>query len=362
MKNTPKKNQLSRLVVRGFKSIVECDIKLSSLNILIGANGAGKSNFIHFFDMIRSVALDNIAKRGEGSTGNFVRYTNKGGGANNILHFGTKNTAEIYTELHFEDGCSYSAHFMPQASDLFFIEPEMFAGPSLNVVQVQNSINFYMRNCYVYHFFDPSDSARIKNLNDIHDSKQLLPDGSNLAAFLLRLRKKYPNEYRQIVETVKLVAPFFVDFHLEPNSDNPDRIRLMWAHKYMENESYNFYADNFSDGTLRFACLVSLLLQPIELQPEIILIDEPELGFHPYAINILAELIKAASIDKQIIISTQSVELLNLFEPENVIVVDREKNQSTFKRLKTDNLAQWLEDYTLGELWKKNILGGRPTR
>lgn len=211
-------------------------------------------------------------------------------------------------------------------------------------------------------FFRYGGAARIKKLNSIHDNKQLLPDGSNLAAFLLRLRKKYPKEYRQIVETVKLVAPFFVDFHLEPNPDNPDRILLMWMHQYIENENYNFYADSFSDGTLRFACLATLLLQPVELQPDIILIDEPELGFHPYAINILAELIRAASVDKQIIISTQSVQLLNEFEPENIIVVDREKNQSTFKRLQADNMAKWLEEYSLGELWQKNILGGRPSK
>lgn len=354
------KNQLSRVVIRGFKSIADCDIKLTSLNVLIGANGAGKSNFMHFFDMIRSIALDNIAKYGEGSSGNFTRYVNKQGGANNILNFGIKNTEEIYAELYFDNQYSYSVHFIPQAPDNFFLEPkiEMIAGPDLDIAQVQKNINLHMRNCLVYHFFDTSDLARIKRLNDIRENRQLLPDGSNLAAFLFRLRKEYPQAYKKIIDTIKLVAPFFVDFHLEPHPDNPDRILLMWSHQHSVNDNYTFYAENFSDGTLRLAGLVTLFLQPSELQPEIIIIDEPEIGLHPSAINILGELIKSTSIEKQVIISTQSVELLNQFTSENLIVVDREKNQSIFHRLSREELKEWLEEYSLDELWQKNIFGG----
>jgi predicted ATPase len=348
--------------VRGFKSIAECDIELSSLNILIGANGAGKSNFISFFDMIRQVVLDKIAERGEGSLGNFARYVGKHGGANSILYFGGKDTEEVYTELHFTSNYSYSVRFVPDIHDKFSLEQETFAGPSLDITQIQNNLNLYLRGCQIYHFHDIDFNARIKKLQKIDDNKQLHYDGSNLAAFLLRLRKKFPDSYKQIIETIKLVAPFFIDFHLEPHPDDPNSIILMWKHQYAENEDYTFYAANFSDGTLRFVCLATLLLQPTELQPEIILIDEPELGFHPLAIHILAELITAASMKKQIIVSTQSVQLLNQFEPENLIVVDREKNQSKFRRLTSEECNAWLEDYTLGELWEKNVFGGGPLK
>jgi predicted ATPase len=93
-----------------------------------------------------------------------------------------------------------------------------------------------------------------------------------------------------------------------------------------------------------------------------VLIDEPELGLHPYAINLLAEMIKQVAETKQIIVSTQSVELLNAFEPEDIIVVEREQGATVLKRLDSEELGDWLEDYTLGELWKRNILGGRPSQ
>ncbi|MBO3458767.1 AAA family ATPase [Aetokthonos hydrillicola CCALA 1050] len=105
-------------------------------------------------------------------------------------------------------------------------------------------------------------------------------------------------------------------------------------------------------------CLATVFLQPEDFQPETILVDEPELGLHPYAITVLASLIRTAT--KQVIFSTQSVELLNEFEANNVIVVDLEQGKSSFRRLANDELESWLLDYSLGELWKKNLLGGRP--
>ena len=123
-----------------------------------------------------------------------------------------------------------------------------------------------------------------------------------------------------------------------------------------------FKASLLSDGTLRFICLAVVFLQPVELQPATILVDEPELGLHPYAITVLGSLMRATAKEKQIIVSTQSVDLLNQVEPGNVIVVDRDGGKSSLRRLQGDHLAEWLEDYTLGELWKKNIFGGRPAR
>jgi predicted ATPase len=116
-----------------------------------------------------------------------------------------------------------------------------------------------------------------------------------------------------------------------------------------------------SDGTLRFICLTTLLLQPKSLLPDTLLIDEPELGLHPFAINLLADMLQEAAESKQVIVSTQSVELLNAFQPEDVVVVQREEDASVFKRLDKAALSDWLaDDYSLGELWKRNILGGRP--
>jgi predicted ATPase len=193
--------------------------------------------------------------------------------------------------------------------------------------------------------------------HNLSNSKVLQWDASNLAAFLYRLKKHYPPVYRNILNSIQLVAPYFKDFELEPMEYNQELIVFRWLQKDCEDI---FNASQLSDGTLRFICLATLLLQPTELQPATIIIDEPELGLHPFAITIFAELVNKAAFNKQIILSTQSVELLNNFEPEDVIVVDRGKNGSVFKRLDSAKLVDWLEDdYTLGELWNKNILGGR---
>ena len=154
-----------------------------------------------------------------------------------------------------------------------------------------------------------------------------------------------------------MIAPYFDDFMLEPKESNDELIVLKWHQKGCEDV---LNASQLSDGTLRFICLTTLLLQPSELQPATIIVDEPELGLHPYAITMFAEMVKQVSSKKQIIISTQSVELLNEFDVEDVVVVNKDNDGSSkFSRLKEDELKDWLDDYTLGDLWQKNILGGR---
>ena len=99
---------------------------------------------------------------------------------------------------------------------------------------------------------------------------------------------------------------------------------------------------------------------PKELRPSVILLDEPELGLHPYAITMLASMVKTASVETQIILATQSPILLDYFEPEDVLVANRVDGSTQFTRLSASELEVWLKDYSLGELWEKNEIGGRP--
>src|SRR2546427_3037694 len=156
-------------------------------------------------------------------------------------------------------------------------------------------------------------------------------------------------------ETITQVAPFFNDFALRPDPTPKESIRLEWREK---GSDFPFRAAHLSDGTLRFICLATLLLQPTP--PSTVLIDEPELGLHPYAITVLASLLKSASTKTQVIVSTQSVPLVNQLQPEDILVVDRAQGQSTFRHLGSEELKDWLEDYGLGDLWEKNLFGGRP--
>lgn len=209
----------------------------------------------------------------------------------------------------------------------------------------------------VYHFHVTSLTAGVRRPGPIHLNEKLLPNADNLAAFLYRLQQTNPDCYGKIRDVLRLAAPFFDDFKLRPMPTNPDLIQLEWLQKDSERP---FLASQLSDGTLRFICLATALLQPS--RPATMVFDEPELGLHPYALKLAASLFKqaATSSSRQIILSTQSVPLLNEFAPDDVIVVERQNGESLFRQLNSAQLVDWIEDYSLGELWEKNVLGGRP--
>jgi predicted ATPase len=210
----------------------------------------------------------------------------------------------------------------------------------------------------LYHVHDTSDSAPMRKTAQVSDCNFLRPDGSNLSAFLYLLNRKHTAIYDLIRRSVQRAAPFFDDFELKPDPHNEETIRLAWRHK---NSDQYFGTSSLSDGTLRFIALATLFLQPIQLRPSIILVDEPELGLHPFAIALLASFVKMASETTQVIISTQSPLLLDHFQPEDVLVADRVQGATQFSRLDSQRLGSWLEDYSLGQLWEKNEFGGRPS-
>ena len=353
--------QLNEISISGFKSINKCKVELKNINILIGSNGAGKSNFISAFTLLQSILREELQL--------YVQQS----GVNSLFYNGRKETDQIYFEVFFGNN-SYGFCLIPTDDNRVIFKKE-FYGWENNESMVAaaheeskwekgaaNDINSYVypilkkKMWRVYHFHDTGRTAKVKQEHNISNNKVLLYDAANLAAFLYKLRNKYEKSYNEIVETIRLIAPYFDDFVLEPQDNNDEQIVLRWQQRGSEDI---FNASQFSDGTLRFICLTTLMLQPSELQPATIIIDEPELGLHPYAITMFAEMVKQISNKKQIIISTQSVELLNEFDVEDVIVVDKGKDGSQFKRLNEDELAEWLDDYSIGELWQKNILGGR---
>ena len=353
-------NQLSKLVIHGFKSIRECDLELRSLNVLIGPNGVGKSNFIGFFRMIQQMLGKSLQP-----------YVSKQGGPDALLHFGRKTTEQLSAELYFGNN-GYKFSLEPtQDNRMMFSREALWWNVSGDKVvgsghfesaaeRDRSQIRLYtvpaMKSWRIYHFHDTSETALVKGVQKLNDVEYLRPDARNLAPFLLMLQKKYPDNYDRILRLVQFIAPFFGDFYLKPTVDNPDTIELQWTEK---GEDVPFKAHQLSDGTLRFICLATVLSQPEELQPETILIDEPELGLHPRAIGYLASMLKSASALKQIIVSTQSVTLVNGFSIEDLIVVDREDRASSFYRLDPAAYEAWLEEYTVGDLWEKNLLGGR---
>ena len=213
-----------------------------------------------------------------------------------------------------------------------------------------------MQRWRVFHYQDVSRVAQVRLSSAVRDNLMLKRDAGNLAPFIRRLRKDHPEHYRRIVETVRLAAPFFGDFVHREDKHTGENMELEWCQSDDPDSVLGPF--QLSDGTLRFICLATLLLQPPDFQPGLILIDEPELGLHPAALTLLAEMLQHASDERQVIVSTQSADLVSELDPKDIVVVDRKDNASAFTRLEGDRLSGWLEDYALGELWKMNVFGG----
>ncbi len=367
---------LERIVLQGYKSIGEADTALRPINVLIGANGAGKSNFISLFQFMNRIVNQSMQT-----------YVAQAGGADQILHYGRKTTERLSIGLWFvrENNLAngYECTLLPTADDLLVFEDEVVYFHNRNIYerpyesmrshrvhhetllmdwkQAGDRVAFYvltaLNSWQLYHFHDTSASAKVKQTGDIYDNLFLRPDASNLAAYLYMLQETQPEYYRNIVETVRLAAPFFGDFVLRPSPFNPDKIRLEWQER---GSDMLFGPHALSDGTLRFICLTTLFLQPPDRLPATIVLDEPELGLHPYAISLLADMVRSTAQHAQVILATQSVTLVNQFTLEDILVLDRIKGETVFRHLSEEEMASWLEDYGLGDLWEKNLLGGRP--
>lgn len=353
---------LRKVQIRGFKSIASAEIELRDLNVVIGANGSGKSNLIGVFRLLERVLSRNL--------GMYVA-----GDPDRLLHHGRKVTPALGLQFVFE---RYTYSFkLVVVQDRLQFECESIEHRGANSTDVSEFNGHHesqfetiangqrqhlpkaafaaIRSLAVHHFHDTTDSAAVKGISDLHDNRILRPDAANLAAYLYLLQQKHEVSFRQLEEHVRLIAPFFDRFVLAPSRLNERKIKLEWRQK--DSDAY-FDAYALSDGTLRFICLATLLLQPSP--PAIVLLDEPELGLHPYAIRILAEMLETASKRSQVLVATQSVTLLNQFAAADVLVAENEFGATTFRPLNEVALERWLADFSLGELWEKNVFGGRP--
>jgi predicted ATPase len=356
---------LNRISIQGYKSFDSIEVELGRLSLLVGPNGAGKSNFIQVFELLGAIIRRDL----ELTVG-------RSGGASTILHATSRRAERIRIEAEFGSN-GYLVSLVPTDDDALIFERETpwfhdrprYSEPytvllgaghresrlSDSTERVAAWVLKQMTPWFVYHFHDTSRSAPVKKKGAINDNDHLRNDASNLAAFLYRVRETERSAYDRIVDAVRSVAPFFDEFSLRPDRLNTDRIQLEWRQR--GSDAY-FGPNALSDGTLRFICIATLLLQPDP--PSLVLLDEPELGLHPYAINLVAEMVETS--DSQIIATTQSVTLLNHFEISDVLIAEQADGATTLTRPDAEALSAWIEEYSLGEIWEKNLIGGRPVQ
>jgi predicted ATPase len=368
--------KLSSVTVKGFKSIDSGGqtVTIGDITILLGANGCGKSNFVSFFKMLGYMMTDALQE-----------YVGKQG-ANRILYYGSKKTEALSFALQFTSDKVTDAYEVklshglpdrlfisgekvvfhkkghPQPQEYFLESGGSESGLSKDPRITSNVFSRLLSNIRTYQFHDTSDTAKIKDRGYMDDCAYLRGNAGNLAAFLKMLKENilYARYYERIVRHIQRIMPQFGDFSLEAIPGNKNYVRLNWTD--LERSDYLFDPDQISDGSLRFMALATLLLQPPDLLPKVIVLDEPELGLHPVAIAELAGMIKTASTNAQILIATQSPRLVDEFAADQVVVAewDTQNRCSKFKQLSTLELGEWLERYSLSELWEKNVLGGQP--
>jgi predicted ATPase len=376
----PENRAITRIQVEGYRSLKSVDLAPGRVTVLIGANGSGKSNLLSIFRMVALMRTQSLR-----------RFVGEAGGASALLHYGPKVTKELILRLEFEQKTgrnAYSARLGYAAGDtlLFLdetVESQVDGGSVLTAESLgtghseslleeaaggpdsktAKSVQWWLSKTNFFHFHDTSTASPLRQNSRQEDVGFLRSDGSNLAAYLRSLgASSEPTRlaaWRRINQLVRRVAPFIKSLQptlVDPVHPETSAVRLDWV----DERDQVFGPHHLSDGTLRCIALFTALGQPAEALPAFFSIDEPELGLHPAALMILASLVRSVSAHAQILLATQSPALLDLFDPREVIVTEREQAASSFRRLDPDQLAGWLEDYSLSELYDKNVLGGRP--
>ena len=361
---------IEKVIIKNYKSIKNADITLRNINVLIGMNGAGKSNLISFFEMVKELYNQRLNN-----------YVIRNGGVDRLLFNGKKYSDRIEALIDFDNRNAIQFSIAPAMGDKVFIEyfrdyfnsaydedknyeswnekewesDVVESNLCNNTTSRAGYLRYFFYNFTIYHFHDTSMTSKMRGICAINDNEYLRSDASNLAACLYLMKEREPKNFKILEGTIRLIAPYFKCFRLSPDRLNNTNIQIEWEE--VDTDAYRD-AYSFSDGTMRFIALATLLLQ--ENKPKVIIIDEPELGLHPVAIEKLVALVKMAASESQIILATQSTSLVNLFDAEDVLVANKVHGETSYKRFSEDDLKDWLTDYNMGDIWEKNLIGGRP--
>ncbi len=373
--------KLKSIRILGFRSLADVELSdLGNASVLIGTNGSGKSNFMRFFEMLGWMLR--FRRLGE--------FLERCGGADDQLYGGHQVTPAMQAEISLEankgrndyrftlayahpdqlmftdEAFRFSRNDLPSDADWIHLPGsgqreaqvvETAHSPQKSKINqtTARTITHLLRNCVVYQFHDTSDNSSFKTSWDVEDNNILRSNGGNLAAILYRLEHEDHRRFELICRRIGRVLPIFDRFQIE---NSYGKVQLRWKAKGTDK---TFGAHLTSDGSLRFFALVTLLHLPREMLPDIVLLDEPELGLHPAAIALTGDMIKALSLDVQIIVATQSPLLVDVFDLDEILVLEADDGRTNFRRLAVDDYRHWLEDnFAPGELWQKNLIGGRP--
>ena len=363
-------SRIESLHVKGFRSLADVQLdEIPNPMVLLGANGAGKSNVLRFVQLLQALAGRRL--------GEFVR---RRGGADDQLFGGHQSTNRIEAKVSSRTDLGTHTYAVTlegtEAGDLSFVNEEFTpcaaeAGEP-DCGQPNRESGFVLMACsksgddrskaavdllrdtMVYQFHDTSSASPIKTRWDAEDNHRLLEHGGNLAPVLVHLRRNDLPKYEMICRHIRRVLPEFDGFEIEADYG---KAILRWRAKTTKQ---TMGAHLTSDGSLRAFCLITLLNLPSELLPSIVLLDEPELGLHPFAVSLVSHMVKVLARERQVIVATQSPYFVDAFSLEEIVVLTMRDGKTEAKRFADGDFSHWLDEHSTGELWWKNLLGGYP--
>lgn len=362
--------RIQSITIKGFRSLRDVsNLELPQLTVLIGENGAGKSTLVRFFEMLSWMLKSQELQK-------FVLYE---GGGDDQLYMGLRNTDIIHAEICLETEKGFNDYQFDlayvSAGDTLIVMNEAYRysdrnrdgkarwtmlsgiGKEAKLPDQDNktakTICNLLKNCTTYHFHDTASNSPIRQRWDIVDCSRLRSDGGNLAPILLNLKENYRQHYKLIISQIQRILPTFRDFIIEPVAY---KVELRWQGLHSDKI---FGPHLTSDGSLRLFCLLTLLNLPHELLPNVMFFDEPELGLHPHAITLVAEMLKRLSRSRQIFIATQSPYMVNCFDLDNIIVARSINGETKLHNLSSDKYKEWLNnEYDISDIWLSVPVGG----
>ena len=387
-------NTFERIHIQGFRRLFDVDIKLNPLNVLIGANGSGKTSILDVFSLLANSAsgkLNESLSEQNGIDANLSNLAAANAGKSQFMSFELAMHVPSYKPIEYRlaispQGASYKIadellsqyggrpepfkHIVAHHDNVVYYEwklskkglvrpnweynpkesalsqvPKMFREPEDFRKRLASSTH--------YHVLDVSRRAPIRLPQQMRDATLPGHDGEDLVSCLFTLRETDPDRFELIEATLRAGFPSFERLNFPPVAAGT--LAMTWKDR---NSKYPFYMHQLSEGTLRFLWLVTLLHSPG--LTEVTMIDEPEVSLHPELLSLLADLLRDASNRTQLIVATHADRLVRFLQPSEILTINT-NDEGASEVICADelDLENWLKEYSMDEVWRMGRIGGR---
>ena len=367
--------KLKSLAVSNFRSLADARLPLHDLNVIVGPNGSGKTALLEVLHMVHCASQRELSK-----------FLDERGGFQAVLHRTNGRVHDALMQIRIEfDAQSEQKSLDPDTFVMTLADQtvgyvvreallekltpkgnregalRLHGGPDTATElayfavggDASPPIMKFLAGIRLYGALDVGPRSIVRLPQTLTPAQAPGPNGEHLYSALYNLRISAPEIFERLTVLLQQSFPGFK--RLELPVVGAGQVTLAW---YERDSNTPFYANQLSEGTLRYLWLVTILLTP--QRPPLLLLDEPELSLHPALLRLLAALLQDAALTTQIVVATQSSDLIGWLMPEEVLIADKEDGKTLFTWAADLDLKAWLDEYTLRDLWLMGNLGGRP--